>query len=238
MGIGDGMIVKMFHLGRAVITYRNMFSAFAAAVWCPAAVSSGLSPAGLEDGDRLVVAQTNVDGKVTGLARVRVEKRIGSILEAPIGATYLMTEAERAEMENGTSKEMIFPVPLDRTATAPQYWMRPLRVVVERTTNVAVGFFSVSRRFDTRQEARAYLADSIGPELTRHFGREPMLTPCGKAEFRFPYVKDGDARELRFKFFSVDGGEKSVIMIYHGRARPSGSMEREFAAIHADLVGK
>ena len=138
----------------------------------------------------------------------------------------------------GTSKEMVFPVPLDRTANATQYWMRPLRVVVDRATKEAVGFFSFSRQFATRQEARTYLADSIGTELTRHFGKEPMLTPCGKAEYRYRYSKDGRGRELRFKLFSMTGGEKSAIMVYHGFPRTDGSMEREFAAIYADLVRK
>ena len=151
---------------------------------------------------------------------VRIQKEILSILDAPIGATYFMTEAERKEMAGGTSKEMVFPVPLDRTA------------------NAAVGFFSFSRQFATRQEARTYLADSIGSDLTRHFGKEPMLTPCGKAEYSYRYSKDGRGRELRFKLFSMTGGEKSAIMVYHGFPRTDGSMEREFAAIYADLVRK
>ena len=169
---------------------------------------------------------------------VRIQKEILSILDAPIGSTYLMTEAERKEMAGGTSKEMVFPVPLDRTANATQYWMRPLRVVVDRATKEAVGFFSFSRQFATRQEARTYLADSIGAELTRHFGKEPTLAPCGKAEYSYRYSKDGRERELRFKLFSMTGGEKSAIMVYHGFPRTDGSMEREFAAIYADLGRK
>ena len=110
------------------------------------------------------------------------------------------------------------------------------RVVVDRATKEAVGFFSFSRQFATRQEARTYLADSIGAELTRHFGKEPTLAPCGKAEYRYRYSKDGRERELRFKFFSMTGGEKSTIMTYHGFPCTDGSMEREFAAIYADLI--
>ena len=34
----------------------------------------------------------------------------------------------------------------------------------------------------------------------------------------------------------MTGGEKSTIMTYHGFPRTDGSMEREFAAIYADLV--
>ena len=41
-----------------------------------------------------------------------------------------------------------------------------------------------------------------------------------------------------FKLFSMTGGEKSAIMVYHGFPRADGSMEREFAAIYADLVRK
>ena len=40
-----------------------------------------------------------------------------------------------------------------------------VRVVVDRATKEAVGFFSFSWQFATRQEARTYLADSIGPVL-------------------------------------------------------------------------
>ena len=59
-----------------------------------------------------------------------------------------------------------------------------------------------------------------------------------KAEYRYRYSKDGWERELRFKLFSMTGGEKSAIMVYHGFPRTGGSMEREFAAIYADLVRK
>jgi len=93
-----------------------------------------------------------------------------------------------------------------------------------------VGFYSASKVFGKRAEALDYLSGTIGAEVKEFLGKEPMMNVVGKAEFSCIYEKDGLKRELRFKPFSIDGGEKCVILCFHGLPRDGRkSMEREFA---------
>lgn len=137
-------------------------------------------------------------------------------------------------MESATKPELVMPIPPERTAAALQYWMRPLYVVVRRDGLVATGFFSVSRKFDTQDQTREYLAGPICDELERHFGQEPKVTRCGVAEYRFRYA--GGMREVRFKCLCVGDGTR-LIMTYHGLVRTDDTMEKEFAAVYASLKG-
>ena len=186
------------------------------------------------DGERLAVVTTNAAGRAQ-VERFRVELTIRNILEAPVGSTYAPTAGERERMESATKPELVVPIPPERTAAALQYWMCPLYVVVRRDGLVATGFFSVSRKFDTQDQTREYLAGPICNELERHFGQEPKVTRCGVAEYRFRYA--GGMREVRFKCLCVGDGTR-LIMTYHGLVRTDDTMEKEFAAVYASLKGE
>ena len=183
----------------------------------------------MENGERATVISKDKSGKES-VTNIQTFRHITNLLSAPIGSKYVpMSDADNEDMKKSTAKEILVKIPEWQTMTAPQYWQKPRAVLLKSGSLECVGFFSASKSFETRQDAMNYFSDTIGTELKEWCGKEPMVNVVGNAEFSFPYEKDGVKRELRFKPFSLDGGEKSVILCYHGEPRCEGkTMVEEF----------
>lgn len=183
----------------------------------------------MENGERATVISKDESGKES-VTNIQTFRHIADLLSAPIGSKYVpMSDADYEGMKKSTAKEILVKIPEWQSMTAPKYWQKPRAVLLKSGSLECVGFFSASKFFETRQEAMNYFSDTIGAELKEWCGKDPMVNVVGKAEFSFAYEKDGVKRELRFKPFSVDGGQRSVILCYHGSPRNDGkTMENEF----------
>ena len=129
------------------------------------------------------------------------------------------------------TEEAAIPIPMHQTATAPQYWKRPVVVLVRRADCKVVGFVSISKRFKDNISAWNNLRDEVIVDVTRYFGKEPKFIPCDKGELYHRYTKNYETLELRFKFFKMDNGE-SILMTFHGFPRADCSMKKEFASLY------
>ena len=190
----------------------------------------------VKDGECIAVVSTNRFGDVVAKS-FQLRTKIDGMLEAPIGSVYLPPAESMDELKAVKTEEILLHVPPSQTASASQYWKRPVAVLLKRDTHEVVGFFSVTKKFDDKASACKYLANDIALELTRHFGKEPKLIPCGNVEGYFRYDKDGKTRELRFKFYATDDA-KSAIMIFHGYPRTDASMLNEFKAVYKFLKAR
>lgn len=187
---------------------------------------------GMADGERFSVVRMDSNGVMRTAGAFHVEKTIRSLLDAPIGSTYAPDGKDFDALKSASKPEILVRVPAWQTASVPQYWKRPRAVLLKRGSLEAIGFFSASREFATRRAAMDYLADQVGDELRKHVGADPALYPRGKAEFSYPYKRGDRNLEVRFKCFAVDGGDRSVILCYHGLSRGEKSMEAEFRAFY------
>ena len=192
----------------------------------------------IADGDQLEVVATNADGRAEVVDRLHFVRDLGHILNAPIGGAYLPEDAKKREaLLKAVKPEIIDEVPGFQTATAPQTWKRARAVILEKGTLKAKGFFAASRVMPTQRETTDYLLKTIYPEVFSHLGvKDDPFERCGVAEYRTRYRKKGDSLELRFKCMSLGGGEKSIVLIYHGYPRTDGTMDAEFRAIFGNII--
>ena len=184
----------------------------------------------LADGEKFTVAVAGTNGTAQSIANFHIEKTIKSLLNAPIGAAYAPPGEDCNALKSATKPEIVVKIPDWQTATAPQYWQRPRAVLLKRGTLEAIGFFSASKKFDTRKDALNYLSHQIGNDLRSHFKKEPMMYPRGNAEFSMPYKNGKRDLEIRFKCFALDGSEPSIILCYHGLSCGERSIDNEFRA--------